>query len=320
MQRAWEDGRQAFFIVNNDRETGCDVDVALELPGSAPMLPAPGVHPQGWGSRPEEVCGRLEEWDPLSGEIRALAAERGSGMLRFKASFGPAGSKIYVVDPQGEALAPEPADPRFSRLTATGRGGEEAVYIGPACRFQRTDPNILTLDKCRFRMGEGGEWSEEMDLWRAQQKVRDILGMRQVFYNGLPQRYRWAFAPHPKDGARVELRFTFAVRTVPTHPVDLVVENPQGFRILLNGQPVPNQPAGWYLDHSFKRVPLLPFQVGHNELILDINGYTNYMELEDVLPGGRFRRLPHRARSAPSRRACTWATGRPRVTCTTPAG
>ena len=44
MQRAWEDGRQAFFIVNNERETGCEVDVALELPGSTSMLP---------GSRPK---------------------------------------------------------------------------------------------------------------------------------------------------------------------------------------------------------------------------------------------------------------------------
>jgi len=292
MQRTWEDGRQAFFIVNNERETGREVDVALELPGD-----------------PAEGTGRLEEWDPLTGEVHALAAERRDGMLRFKASFGPAGSKIFVIDPQGEALPLQPADSRFSRLAATGRGGEQAVYVGPACPFHRTDPNILTLDKCRYRMGDG-EWSEEMDLWRAQQQVREALGMRQVYYNGLPQRYRWALPDSPlspsgagsADGPRVELRFAFAVRTVPAHAVDLVVENPQWFRILLNKQPVPNEPAGWYLDRSFKRVTLPPFQVGPNELILDINGYTKYMELEDLYLAGDFAVSPIREiRSEPPR-------------------
>lgn len=284
MQRAWEDGRQAFFIVNNQRETGYELEVALDLPGS-----------------PAEGFGRLEEWDPLNGEIRALPAERRGGRLCFKASIGPAGSKIYVVDPQGKAVPPEPEDPRFSRLTATGRDSEQAVYIGPACPFHRTDPNILTLDKCRYCMGDG-EWSEEMDLWRAQQQVRDALGMRQVFYNGLPQRYRWALAPHPSDGARVELRFAFAVRTIPVHPVDLVVEGPKGFRILLNGQPVSNEPSGWYLDRAFARVTLPPFRMGQNELILDIDGYTNYMELEDLYLAGDFAVSPIREiRSEPPR-------------------
>ena len=284
MQRIWDDERQAFFVVNNDRETGCEVDVALELPGET-----------------AEGSVRLEEWDPLTGEIHALAAEQRGGKLRFKASFGPAGSKIYVVDPQGAALPPEPEDPRFSRLDATGRGGEQADYIGPACLFHRTDPNILTLDQCRYRMKDG-EWSEEMDLWRAQQQVREALGMRQVFYNGLPQRYRWALESHPADGARVELRFQFAVRTVPASPVDLVVENPQGMGILLNGQAVSNQVVGWYLDRSFERVTLPLFRVGPNELILDISGYTNYMELEDIYLAGDFAVSPIREiRSEPPR-------------------
>jgi hypothetical protein len=311
MQRAWEDGRQAFFIVNNQRETGYEVDVSLELPSGASMSPkgdSASMSPKGdsasmspKGDNPAGGLGRLEEWDPLTGEIHALAAERDGGRLRFKASFSPAGSKIYVVDPQGEALAPQPADSRFSRLTATGREGENAVYIGPSCSFQRTDPNILTLDKCRYRM-EDGEWSDEMDLWRAQQQVRNALGMRQVFYNGLPQRYRWALNNHPQDGERVELRFAFAVRTVPAHPVDLVVENPQWFRIRLNGQPVSSEPSGWYLDRSFERVTLPPFRVGPNDLILDVDGYTNYMELEDLYLAGDFAVSPIREiRSEPPR-------------------
>ena len=100
-----------------------------------------------------EGRGRVEEWDALSGEIRAIAAAERGETLSFAASLGPAGSKLYLVDPAGEPVRPQvETSPRFSRLAATGRGNERAVYIGPACHFHRTDPNVLTLDKCRYRL------------------------------------------------------------------------------------------------------------------------------------------------------------------------
>jgi hypothetical protein len=269
MQRALEDGRTAFFIVNNRRGEPCDVQVTLE------------------------GRGRVEEWDALSGEIHAIAAAERGETLSFAASLGAAGSKLYLVDPAGEPVRPLVDAARFSRLDATGRGGERAVYIGPACHFHRTDPNVLTLDKCRYRLNDD-DWSDEMDVWRAQQHIREKLGLRQVFYNGLPQRYRWITADAPADGARVELRFAFAVRTVPAAPVDLVVEGAQGMRFALNGQPVKNEPAGWYLDRAFERIRLPPMRMGLNELILDIDSYTNNRELEDCYLAGDFAVSPVR--------------------------
>ena len=277
MQRALEDGRKAYFIVNNDRLTGYDLAVALE------------------GS------GGLEEWDPLSGAIQPVAAEEKAGKLSFTAHFGPAGSKLYLVDPQSKPLPAVARAERFSREAATGRGKERAVYIGPACAFTRTDPNVLTLDKCRYRLGDD-DWSDEMEVWRAQQKVREHLGMRQVYYNGLPQRYRWAFEPHPADGARLELRFAFAVRTVPATAVDLLVEGAEAFQVSLNRQSISNTPVGWYLDHALQRVRLSGLRIGLNELILQIIGYAQSMELEDCFLLGDFAVSPLREiRSEPPR-------------------
>ncbi len=260
MQRSFE-GRQAYFIVNSDRHTALEANLSLQ------------------GS------GRLEEWDALTGAMRVVPALQKDGKLHFEAYFAPAGSRLYLVDP---TAPPAPGQPvQAPRKNPCERPREDPnTYIGPRCAFTRTEPNILTLDKCQVRLGSA-PWSQEMDVWRAQSQVRESLGMRQNYYNGLPQRYKWALQPHPADGAPLEQRFTFQVRDVPTQPVYLLLEGAQAFTIHLNGQPVSNAIAGWYLDRAFHKVALPPLRAGLNELTLAC-AYTNYMEIEDCFLLGDF--------------------------------
>ena len=260
----------AYFIVNNDRAHGNKVEVELE------------------------GRGRLEEWDPLTGEMRSVPAQEHDGKLRFSAEFGPAGSRLYVIDPQG---APEPV-PLLPVESETFRLSRETLgsFIGPACAFTRTDPNVLTLDMCQYQMGESA-WSETMEVWRAQNQVREALGMRPNYKNGLPQRYKWALDPHPNDGAPVSLRFRFDVRDVPTRPVYLLVEGARQFSIMLNGEQVPNTSVGWYLDRAFHKVALPTLKPGENELVLSC-AYTNHTELEDCFLLGDFGVSPERAITA----------------------
>ena len=151
--------------------------------------------PGGWrnGIRSRELYG-------------SLLATTQAGMTRFAASFGPAGSRLYMLRHDAEPLTAPDTVPDLTRRIA--------AYIGPVCSFQRTDPNVLTLDVCAYRL-EHGAWSEPVPVWQAQQAIREQLGMRPVYYNGLPQRYKWINAPHPKDGTPVAFRFTFEVRDVP---------------------------------------------------------------------------------------------------------
>lgn len=259
MQRRTEGG-YAYYLVNNDRHSGYDLDVSLQ-----------GV-------------GRLEEWDPLTGDVRALHAEVRDGQTRFRAHLGPAGSAIFVID---EGAEPLPLVEEPVRDVRTFGRGIRGSYLGPTCAFTRTDPNVLTLDMCRYRL-RGGQWSEEMEVWRAQNAVREELGMRPNYYNGLPQRYKWALEPHPGDGAEVELRFTFLVDAVPSGSVYLLLEDSQWFHtIRLNGRPVHKEVVGWYLDRAFHKVPLPGLREGENVLELAC-GYTNYMELEDCFLLGDF--------------------------------
>jgi len=259
MQRRIGD-RQAFFVVNVDRDNGHDVHVVLE------------------GS------GRVEEWDPLTGSMRPLPVESHQDSVAFDMHIGPAGSKLYVIDSTQSPLASKGS--RQPALFRVSRTRANASFIGPMCAFTRTDPNILTLDMCQYRM-DGGEWSAVMEVWRAQRDIRQALGMRQVYYNGLPQRYKWARDLHPADGTPVALRFSFNVRDVPTTPVYLLVEGADQFEIRLNGESVPAEVVGWYLDRSFHKVALPPLKQGENILELAC-GYTNRMELEDCFLIGDF--------------------------------
>jgi len=263
MQRRAGD-RQIYFIVNNDRNNDYQIELTLE------------------------GHGRLEEWDPLTGETRGVSAIQCDGALHFSAQFPPAGSRLYVIDPAG---TPEPTITKIR--TWNNRGNmRSGSFIGPACAFTRTDPNVLTLDMCQHRLGDAA-WSETMEVWRAQDQVRKALGMRENYRNGLPQRYKWATTQHPQDGAPVSWRFRFAVRDVPTTPVHLLVEGAEAFNITLNGEHISNAAVGWYLDRAFHKVVLPRLTLGENELILSC-AYTNHMEMEDCFILGDFAVSPDR--------------------------
>lgn len=128
-----------------------------------------------------------QEADLLTGEIRAAEGwHNGSGGVKWPVHLDKTGSAAYLLRPckVKKTVFPEEMSYRLDR------------------------PNVLPLDFCRYRM-DGGAWSERMEVWQAQREVRDRLGMRQIYYNGLEQRYKWVGRPHPQDGHRLDLAFEF---------------------------------------------------------------------------------------------------------------
>jgi hypothetical protein len=261
MQRELEDGRQVVFIVNNDPKNGYRAYLTLK-----------GV-------------GRVESWDLLSGEVAAVPVDVLQGQVRFEADFGPAGSRMYVID-RGESPVVQEESLAMRAGRSQPRSFSFSAFVGPVCEFRRTDPNVLTLDRCRYRMETEG-WSEPMQVWKAQNALREALDMRDVYYNGLPQRYQWVNDPHPNDGTPVAFQFTFNVRDVPTTPVFLIVEGAEDYEITLNGEIVSNETDGWYLDRSFDKVALPSLEPGINTLTLACD-YENRMEVEDCFILGDF--------------------------------
>ncbi|TBL80114.1 glycosyl hydrolase [Paenibacillus thalictri] len=251
----------SLFVVNNDRKQTHEVSLSIACQGL------------------------VEEWDALTGDITTVEAQSRNGRLQFQAKFGPAGSKLYVIH-KGSAADHAFAAAKPQQALAVITGDELEHAFPPLFRFTRTNPNVLTLDTCQYRIGEA-DWSAELEIWRAQQQVRETLGMRQVFYNGITQRYKWIHDEHPNNGTPVSLKLKFHVTEVPAAGIRLVIEGAQQFLIRLNGHPLSNKAEGWYVDRSMDCVPLSGVLTGENELEL-VCAYTLAMEIEDCFLIGDF--------------------------------
>ena len=257
------------FVVNNDREHICEANVIVPYKG------------------------RIEEWNPLNGEITDVVRDK-SGSGAFHARWNKAGSRLFVirgdkadleidswqhtidVDWTGSCLHEYEADKSKLRITT----------LPVQCAFQRNQLNVLTLDRCSYRLEEK-EWSQEMEIWQAQKAVREQLQMRPIHRNGIEQRYRWIQKEHEKDGTRLSLSMSFEVGNAEVGAVYLAIEQPERFEVSLNGELVSNQPQGWFLDKAFQKLALPKLKTGKNTLIL-ICSYGNSMELENCYLLGDF--------------------------------
>lgn len=252
---------KALFIANTDRKNDYDVNITVDC------------------------IGNIEEWDPLTGEIKEIPSAIIDGRIHFSVKFAPISSGLYMIHPKRQPKQPEENKTEGWSFMLHKNKTFHAM-LGPMCRFSRTMPNALVLDKCVYRT-DGGEWSEEKDVWQAQRDIRENLGMRQIYYNGLPQRYRWIDIQHPNDGTPVELKFTFNVDTVPINDIYLVLETAKLYSLKQNGTEIPNKPEGWFVDKAFDKIRLTAPKPGRNELVLSC-GYMNRMELEDCYIIGDF--------------------------------
>ncbi len=263
------------FVVNNNREQGKHVTVTL------PFAAAP-VH-----------------MEPLTGEIEQSdnyrCTETGT---QISLELAPTGSAVYYLRADGKArevwegtskaCAVESHAPEAGKIAPheAACAPKETAHVGvERFSYRLSGENGMPLDICRYRM-DGKAWSEKLEIWQAQKEIRERLGMRQIHLNGIEQRYKWADLPHPADGHKVELLFTFESDRVITGAA-LVVERLAEFTITLNGQLVNGEKTGWYLDRDFETCALPEISAGENTLVLSCD-YTDGMELENIYLIGTF--------------------------------
>lgn len=209
------------------------------------------------------------QMDLLTGEI--LPEERfenGEQGLELSVHLGKAGSAVYCL-----------------------KTLQREVVTYDKFFYKLSHKNVLPLDMCQYRMCDEAkeqmqEWSEEREIWQIQRTVREKLGMRPNHHNGIEQRYKWIGIPHPKDGIRLELSYSFTA-DCGLEQVDLVMERPEDFQIKLNGKEIPWKTTGWLLDKEMKICCLPDIKQGENQLLLSCN-YRNDMELENIYLVGAF--------------------------------
>lgn len=220
-------------------------------------------------------AGTLEEYDPLRDTTTPLATDSAMGIY---VDFAPADAKIFFLHTRRTPVIQD-LKPVYHDVHESPKA---LACLGPTAAFTRTEPNTLTLDRCRWRTD--GNWSAEMAVWQAQQQIREKAGFRQIYANGIPMRYLWCSSDDAAYHAQMEFRFT--VLDLPITPLFLALEEWENCALLCNGTPCKTR-DGWFKDRSISLVRLETVQKGENILLLDLD-IRQSTEFEDIYLCGDF--------------------------------
>ncbi len=173
--------------------------------------------------------GRVEEWDPLTGEARPIPCSSEGDYTVVELDFPPVGSHLIVVDEAAEPLAGPAGAPEELREVA-------AVELPSVWRVRRLDPNALVLDYCRVRLlrPRGPVDLGRVPTWKAHKLLREA---------GI--------------GTEFELEFEFESEVNGEgRELYLVLERPEAFSIEVNGAEVPSADSGFWVDKSLRRIDI----------------------------------------------------------------
>jgi hypothetical protein len=98
-------------------------------------------------------------------------------------------------------------------------------------------------------------------------------------------------APASPMREAVTLAYAFECRALPSGDLFLALEEPQTFRVSLNGRPVTTTAeCGWWVDRSLRKLPLDPavLRLGANQLSLECDYAETHRGLEIVYLLGNF--------------------------------
>lgn len=255
MERRAE-GIRTYFLINTDRKRAHKLSITF---GAA---------------------GKVERWNPVSGEITDVPVIKRETSVLFEESIGPAGSRIYVMkaDEAPVVVSSFPVEERSMYAYQ-----DIHAVLGPECRFTRTAPNALVLDMCRYKLSDG-EWSGDKEARKADIKIRDKLGIKQNVGYGISLESNSKFE---KDGPALSLEYRFRVEEMPDAEMMLVVEEANQFEISLNGIAQHCEPTGYFLDRSFVKLPLHGVRTGENTLSMSCR-YKDSLEIDSCYIIGDF--------------------------------
>ena len=229
-----------------------------------------------------KAVGLVENWDLVNGAVEDVPAETDGNTTRLKLHFEPVGSYLISVD---TSKTPSAAPPQ--QVPAKE---EEVITFDSKWKFERTSPNLLTLDYCRYRIGRG-EWSGLTPVWKAQKEIRAYFGLKPLWHNGgvsfwKAEELGLNDIEKPEE---VSLKFTYRTE-VPETKMSFILESPEIFEISLNNQSVDFESnyIGEFIEPCFRMTDVTGLShTGENEIVLTCE-YRGQYEFENIYLAGDF--------------------------------
>jgi len=195
----------------------------------------------------------LTHYDTLTGDIKKIAAEyRGGNTILERDWYIHESMLLRLTHGRGETAAVDPAE-----------ASAPDIYFGTV-PFTLEEPNMLLLDMAEYSFNGSPFYSED-ELLRIDNHVRGILN--------IPARRKEVLQPYliedEQASDRLTLRFRINSLTAVPSPM-LALEDADVTEIVLNGEKVPSETNGWFVDRAIKTVPLPDLRAGENILLITV--------------------------------------------------
>ena len=223
--------------------------------------------------------GELLEFDPVSGEVFRATAEKTADGWTIRTSLAEVGSRLFV--------AAAKASRRVLPVNAPLQTVSQQALAPAEWRISRAEDNVLMLDRPQYRIGDG-DWQGKEYVLFVDRKIREHLGLMPRG-GGMVQPWVRGDKISPAT-VGVELQYEFNCETIPDGALFLGIEEPERYRITVNGTMLsPDMECGWWCDHSLRKLPVEPslLHVGSNEIRLTLS-YNEACGLEFIYLLGDF--------------------------------
>ena len=220
-------GDSAGFVLlntNRDAESGTlDVRIAAKEP----------MHVQFWN---------LEDGSCMDADGITSFCD---GVLTIHTALPAAGTKAFVLTAEKDETLP---------VLPTDKTLVDTQTIHGQFAYTLSEPNVCVLDFARFRFNDSA-WSEEKEILKIDQMVRDTVGIER---RGGEMLQPWYAKLHDtKVYGKVEVAYTFDIETMPEHEILLAGERPEWMHYAINGTPLQSTGINdFWIDDCFKTMPI----------------------------------------------------------------
>ena len=222
------------------------------------------------------------ELNALTGDITPYPAAVQNGSVTIDFVLPPVGSLMLFISPS----------PSKTELTGEGVLSEKILKPESDLQIERITPNTLTLDYCDLIL----DGKEEKDMYHipAHRKVYKHHGLEKNPWR-LSYQYRTDILDLDNFPANTgfEASFSFQVdKGTDIASLQAVVEQPDIFKVSVNGHSVEPRPDEYWLDHYFRIFDIGQYVItGNNRITVKVSPFTINAELECIYILGNFSLL-----------------------------